>query len=421
MANDDGRLLLAAVLGFGGGIYTFLKGFREYRKYRVVADTPEIRIRSVPMGLVQIRGEARGEETLLSPVTHTPCYLFKVVVEEWHSDSHNGGEWKHLATDVQNVKFDLQDASGNVLIDAAQADLDLPQATIRKVRSHVSDPSGRQVQGAVAASRTHTTDEELLQDVEQARLRHVTQMVGQGVKLVGRAVDPGHEPQRQSFLDMLADPTGAGAEGFRNQLMRAMLARKDPRGEISRAALEVWKYPQGSPEFESALMRCGQAYSRAMASTKSSPDLSSMLAQVHQNPQALAMVAMVAGAAEPQADPEMERARHIALAYGRKEGAEMVRLNTHAASGSFRLTEYCLLLGQLYDITGTCAENPNPRDEFDRNIIVKGTNEPTFLISSRTEKEVQSWLRKRAMWMVLGGAALAVVCLAVFLGKLGLL
>ena len=77
--NDDGRLLLDSILGFGGGIYTFLKGFRQYRKYRLVADTPTIRIRSVPMGLVQIRGEARGEETLLSPVTRTPCYIFKVV------------------------------------------------------------------------------------------------------------------------------------------------------------------------------------------------------------------------------------------------------------------------------------------------------------------------------------------------------
>jgi len=82
MAQDNGRLLIGSILGFGGGIYTFLKGFREYRKYRVVADTPTIRIRSVPMGLVQIRGEARAEETLVSPVTRTPCYLFQVVVEE---------------------------------------------------------------------------------------------------------------------------------------------------------------------------------------------------------------------------------------------------------------------------------------------------------------------------------------------------
>ena len=147
MANDDGRLLFACILGFGGGIYTFLKGIREYRKYRLLADTPTIHIRSIPMGLVQVRGEARAEETLLSPVTHTPCYLFKVVVDEWHSDSDGGGEWKQVATDVKGVKFYLQDASGNVLIDPANAELDLPQGPTRKVRSGGSRVSPRNCRG----------------------------------------------------------------------------------------------------------------------------------------------------------------------------------------------------------------------------------------------------------------------------------
>jgi hypothetical protein len=135
----------------------------------------------------------------------------------------------------------------------------------------------------------------------------------------------------------------------------------------------------------------------------------------------LQMVALLAGAAEPQVDPETEKARQVALAYGREQLAATARQQTHTATGRYRLTEYCLVSGQMYDITGTCAENPNPRDEYDRNIILKGTNEPTFLVSSKTEKEFESSLRKRAVWMILGGAALAVVCLAIFLGKLGLL
>ena len=421
--NDDGRLLLYSIIGFGGGIYTFLKGFRQYRKYRLVADTPTIRIRSAPMGLVQIRGEARGEETLLSPITHTPCYIFKVAVEEWHSDSDGGGEWKHVATDVQSVKFDLQDESGNVLVDAANAELDLPQSPRREVRSHAPVASSRSsapTPVAGAFSGTPASDTELLQYVEQARLRHVTQMVGKGISLVTHAADPAHQPQRQSLLSMLADPTGAGADGFRNHMVRAMLSRQDPSGEISRLALEVWKHPQGTPEFESALVRVAQAYSRTMPAAKQALDPSTVLTQVRQNPQALAMVAAAAGAAEPQADPENERARQVALAFGHEQMAGMMRQTTHAATGHYRFNEYCLLPGKTYDITGTCAENPNPRDEYDRNIILKGTNEPTFLISSRPEKEVQSWLWKQTLWMVFGGAALAVVCLAIILGKLGL-
>jgi hypothetical protein len=245
-------------------------------------------------------------------------------------------------------------------------------------------------------------------------------MVGNGISLVSHAVDPAHGGQGQSFLSMLADPSGAGGLGFQHQIMRAMLARQDPNGAITRLALEVWKHPQGTPEFDSALVQLAQAYSRTMASTRHNLDPATILTEARKNPQALAMVAMVAGGAEPQADPENERARQVALAFGHDHPLGMARQSTHTATGHYRLKEFCLLPGKTYDVTGTCAENPHPRDEHDRNIILKGTNEPTFLISSRTGTEVQSYLWKQSLWMVLGGAALAVVCLAIILGKLGL-
>ncbi len=422
MAENEGRFLATCILGFGGGIYIFFKGLRQFRKYRVVADTPAIRIRSVPMGLVQIRGEARGQETLLSPLTRTPCYLFKVVVEEWHSDSEGGGEWKHVATDVQNVKFDLQDDSGNVLIDPTNAELDLPCSLIRKVRSHsavIAVGAGPRGDGATA-SGSPSTDTELLQYVSQARVRHAGQLVARGANLLMRAGDSEHAPQRQGFLSMLSNPTGAGAAAFQGQMMRAMMARRDPTGETTRLALEVWKHPQGTPEFESALVRFGQAYAQTMALTQGTPDAATVLGYIHQQPQTLAMVAMLAGSAEPQSDPEAEQARQTALGYGRGQIKNMLQ-KTQAATGDYRLTEFCLVPGKTYAITGTCAENPSPRDPMDRNIIVKGTNEPTFLISSRMPKDVEAWLRKQSLWMVLGGAAATVIFLAIILGKMGLL
>ena len=123
------------------------------------------------MGFVQVKGVACAEETLVSPVTHTPCYLFKVNVEQWHSDSDGGGEWKHVATDLQSVKFDLQDESGNILVDAANAELDLPDGPVRKIgstsslpHSNISLPSQ-----AAAIAGSAVSDVELLQYIEQAR------------------------------------------------------------------------------------------------------------------------------------------------------------------------------------------------------------------------------------------------------------
>jgi hypothetical protein len=424
MSHDDGKLFLWSIIGFGGGIYTFLKGFRQYRKYRLVADTPTIHIRSIPMGLVQIKGQAYAEETLVSPVTHSPCYVFKVDVEQWHSSSQGGGEWEHLATDIQSVKFDLQDESGNVLVDATDAELDLSATAVREVRNHGSTAttfSSTQQAGAGAVAGGPVLDTDLLQYIEQARLRNVGRMVGKGIGMLSQTVHPAHESPASSLLSLLADPGGAGAEGFRNQIMKAMLARKDPTGAITRLALEVWKHPQGSPEFDSALVRLAQQYSRIMPANKQALDPATILTEARQNPQALSMVAMVAGAADPQSDPELERARQTALAIGHGNPVGITGRAVSSATGHYRLKEYCLLPGKTYDITGTCAENPHPRDEHDRNIILKGNNEPTFLISSRTGTEVQSWLWKQSLWMVLGGAALAVICLAIILGKLGLL
>lgn len=422
MSQDDGKLFMWSVIGFGAGIYTFFKGFRQYRKYRLIADTPTIHIRSIPMGLVQIRGQAFAEETLVSPVTHSPCYLFKVEVDEWHSDSKGGGEWKHVATDIQSVKFDLQDESGNVMVDATGAELDLPAGMSREVRSYgstVTTFSGSQPSGAIGGGPVQDAD--LLQYIQQARVRNVGRMVGKGISLVSQAVHPSHESPANSLLSLLADPGGAGAEGFRNQIMRTMLARKDPTGSITRLALEVWKYPQGSPEFETALVRLAQQYSRIMPANKQALDPATILTEVRKNPQALSMVAMVAGAADPQSDPELERAREAALSFGHSNPVGITGQAISTATGHYRLKEYCLVPGKTYDITGTCDENPHPRDEHDRNIIVQGKNEPTFLISSRSGTEVQSWLWKQTLWMILGGAALAVICLAIILGKLGLL
>jgi hypothetical protein len=52
-------------------------------------------------------------------------------------------------------------------------------------------------------------------------------------------------------------------------------------------------------------------------------------------------------------------------------------------------------------------------------MIEKGQNEPTFLISWRSEKEIESTLRNRAALHIFGGAALSVACLAILLLRLG--
>ena len=130
----------------------------------------------------------------------------------------------------------------------------------------------------------------------------------------------------------------------------------------------------------------------------------------------------------------MEAVRHVSQMEGKpvddqklQHGLELMvngkslAASLPAASGRYRLTEYCILPGHEYNITGTCVENPEPKDQHDRNLITKGLNESTFLISWKAPRAVESGLRNRSIRMIFGGAAVAVICLAILLAKFGLL
>jgi hypothetical protein len=383
---------VAYLAGFVAGLITFLRGFAAYRKCRLVADTPDTAIRGVAMGLVQVHGQARVEETLLSPVSRTPCCISKVTIEEWQINARGEGKWADSATDIQSVKFYLADATGGVLVDPIDAELDLPPGASREVDSHSAgatrEASGSSVETAPAAG-TFATDAELLRYVALAESRGSTSTAGQD---------------------------------SRTRAARLVLAKHDPGGEMVRAAREVWKHPQGSAEFDVALEQFAQSYARALASGKNPPDAAALAMQAREHPERVALIAaVVAGATDQEANPETEKTRQLALAYSPAGAAAGARHEAYLASGLFRLTEYSLVPGETCHITGTCAENPHPRDDNDRNIIMKGINEPTFLISSKAGKAVQSSLRKSALGMVLGGGALATACLALFLQRIGLL
>ena len=287
MSSHGSDISVVAGVGFGAGLFWFIKGFRVFREYRVLADTPEIPIRSVAMGLVEIHGKAKGLQTVLSPVTKTPCFFYKVDIERWVRDK-NGGHWSHAATQAEGTRFYLEDATGKVLVDAHGAEYDLIQTAKRETGRGIGGSLSRLFGGTDSSLATGSgvSDTDLVNYAEAViSTGHTTFSLGGGSLL-----------------------TGLG----------------------------------------------GVSLGLGMGS-------------VHR----------------------------------------------------YRLIEYCILPEQAYDVAGTCIENPDAQDEHDRNMIVKGRNEPTFVISWRSEKELKSRLRNRAALHIFGGAALSVVCLAVLLFRFG--
>ena len=98
------------------GVFYFLKGFWLFRDYKIVADTPLIPIRSLALGMVNIRGKAQSDNPLVSPVSGTPCCLYKVDISR--QANHGGGPW----TVMVGSRFSLADDTGKVLVDAHNID-----------------------------------------------------------------------------------------------------------------------------------------------------------------------------------------------------------------------------------------------------------------------------------------------------------
>jgi hypothetical protein len=370
------RFNIVLVFAAGAGLFTFFNGFRAYRKYRVVDDTPLSTIRSVPMGLVRVRGKASGDNTIWSPLTRQRCFLYRVEIERWEEDyNRKSTGWKHYRTDLQGAPFFLIDATGRILVDPVGAEQDLVLSAEKEVSSgyskSLSSIFSRSSENARMAP-VKVTETEILKYITTVQTSSVSSLLNSGSRI---------DQTSEALRRLLANPfPGRTASTQVNALRRALEdagTQADPHKEVVRQAmLRASMYPPTSPEFAAHMRRAE-------------------VAQGEIHPQNYASVAV--------ADPEEEQAPTFLAP---------------PAEGRYRLAEYCILPGHYYDVTGTCSENPHSINAMDRNIITQGQNEPTFLISWRTVEGVEKKLRNRAAAMILGGGAIVIATLGFLLTRI---
>lgn len=93
----------------------------------------------------------------------------------------------------------------------------------------------------------------------------------------------------------------------------------------------------------------------------------------------------------------------------------MAMIGSKRDAGRYRVTEYCILPQVGYAVTGSCVQNPLAKEEGDRNLIKKGTKDPTFTVSDKGPRQVEMFLDLRALAYIFGGALLTVVSASVLL------
>lgn len=117
------QLTVLSVVAIAGGLYFFVVGFRMLARKRLLLSTPTSKIRSAAMGLVEINGMVTGPYTMPAPITGKPCFLYHTKV--WQQREGKEKQWEKVVDETLHVPFFVDDSTGQLLIEPLGADLDL--------------------------------------------------------------------------------------------------------------------------------------------------------------------------------------------------------------------------------------------------------------------------------------------------------
>ncbi len=117
------QLDVVSGIAIAGGLYLFFVGFRMLAHKRLLMATPTSKIRSAAMGLVEVNGLAVGPRTMPAPITGEPCFLYHTIA--WQQRAGKEKEWEKVADETLHVPFFVDDSTGKLLVEPLGADLDL--------------------------------------------------------------------------------------------------------------------------------------------------------------------------------------------------------------------------------------------------------------------------------------------------------
>jgi hypothetical protein len=105
------------------GLYLIFLGFRVLAGKRSLLTIRSSGIRRATRGLVEVSGVVDGPRTTLAPVTGESCFLYRTTA--WQHCEGTRNEWEKVADETLHLPFFIKDSTGQLLVEAAGADLEL--------------------------------------------------------------------------------------------------------------------------------------------------------------------------------------------------------------------------------------------------------------------------------------------------------
>jgi hypothetical protein len=366
-SQDPSGLLILCVIGFCAGIVVFIYGFRLLQRRRLILDTPFSKIRSASMGMVEVSGLAVGPYTMVAPITARPCYYYRTLVWEWKQSGKNN-QWVKIAGECMHVPFFVDDNTGRLLIDPRGADLDLH----RDFEQEFCDSF-------------FTTKDPAPDNVRTFLARHGI-ITNNKIKVEEYCI----KPKNSLFiLGTLGDNPG----------------------------LEATPQPVGETESINSISTHGFSLSLnsfSFSTTRDDSDfrLGALAQQLAMPPGGQHEVIQLSQQSPSIKAVDMTQQQKIAAALlkaGIASPAAWAAAGMPAAGG-------VQVLNDSLAADGNASHNGESFDPHPPVVLMKGTNNKTFLISWRSQQEVARSLGWKCALMIWGGPALTLLSLYFFLG-----
>jgi hypothetical protein len=383
LRSQDTKPIFWCVVGICAGIYLFIQGFRLLQRRHLILDTPVSKIRSASMGMVELSGLAVGPYTMVAPITVRPCYYYRTLVSEWKQCGKNK-QWVQVAAECMHVPFFLDDNTGKVMIDPRGAELDLHQDFYQEfcdfffTTKQKAPPNVHSFLSRHGISTTNKIKvEEFCIKPKNALFLLGTLDENPGLEVTPQPI---HDSLTASPTAWNASFTGSGGATVRTALSLGIGAGTGFSGLSLSGGL------QHDPAFD-------PIYDKAISTarvTRLSPDPAPTKAADMTQQQKISAALMQAGIASPAA---------WAAAHVTPSGAAVSSDPNRSAPD---------------DSTQSQPQPTAPPDEFDPHppvVLMKGKNNPTFLISWRSQRDLARSLGWKCTLMIWGGPALSLLCL----------
>ena len=373
--TDSAQLIVWCVIGLCAGLYLFFNGFRLLQRRNLVLNTPVSKIRSASMGMVELSGLAVGPYTMLAPITARPCYYFRTVVWEWKREGRNS-KWIKVAAECMHLPFFLDDNTGRVMVDPRGAELDLHRDFQEEFCDSLFTMKEEAPPNVHALLSRHGISTRNKIKVEEFCIKPKNSLFVLGTLGDNPGLELTQQPIRDDEPTSLISGNALSFSVDGGELRRKLSVVIGDGNVLN--GLSLTGGLQHDPAYD-------PIYEQAAASAK-------------------ARVIRLSPDSGPTKAADMSQQQKIAAALTK---AGILNPAAWVAAG---------VASPALAVTPSSPSNgkSDPTDGFDKQpavVLMKGENNPTFLISWRSQREIARSLGWKCALMIWGGPALALLCL----------